>query len=330
MAHGSLGCRQPSAMSHYNVSPMTHQPRPSFKSPRFAQPATFMRLPHVEDLRGLDVAIVGVPFDGGTSYRPGARLAPREIRAQSSLIRPYSYFQKVAPFDRLNVADVGDVDAPPVSIEKCYEAVETRIGALAGAGARPIVIGGDHSISLPVLRALARVHGPLALVQLDAHVDTWDEYFGGKYFHGTPFRRAIEEGVVDGGRFVQVGIRGPMYGTDDFDFHREHGITVIDIDQVEDRGIAWTIDEIRRIVTGPAYMTFDIDGVVPAFAPGTGTPKVGGLTSHEAIRLVRGLRGLPLIGGDIVEVAPLFDGPGQITAVLAANVMFEFLCALVG
>ena len=270
-----------------------------------------------------------MPYDGGTSYRPGARLGPREVRHQSSLIRTYNSFQKVAPFDRLNVADAGDVDPPPVSIEKAYDAIDARIGQIADAGARPIVVGGDHSITLPVLRALARRHGRLGLVQFDAHIDTWDEYFGGKYFHGTMFRRAIEEDLVDGRRFVQVGIRGPMYGEDDFDFHREHGITVIDIDQVKDRGVAWTIDEIRRIVTGPAYMTFDIDGVDPAFAPGTGTPEVGGLTSHEAIRLVRGLRGLSLVGGDIVEVAPLFDGPGQITAVLAANVMFEFLCALV-
>jgi agmatinase len=308
---------------------MTHQPRPAFQSPRFAQPATFMRLPHVTSPAGLDVAIVGVPFDGGTSYRPGSRYGPREVRNQSSLIRSYNFFQKVAPFDRLNVADVGDIDAPPVSIEKCYAAVEAGIGAIAAAGARPIVIGGDHSISLPVLRALARRHGPLALVQVDAHIDTWDEYFGGKYFHGTPFRRAIEEGLIDGRRFVQVGIRGPMYGEDDFDFHRQHGITVIDIDQVKDRGVAWTIGEIRRILTGPAYMTFDIDGVDPAFAPGTGTPEVGGLTSHEALRLVRGLAGLSLVGGDIVEVSPLYDGPGQITAVLASNLMFEFLCAMV-
>ena len=154
------------------------------------------------------------------------------------------------------------------------------------------MIGGDHSISLPILRALAKRHGPLALVQFDAHIDTWDEYFGGKYFHGTPFRRAIEEGLVDGKRFIQVGIRGPMYGEDDFDFHREHGITMIDIDQVKARGIAWTIEQIQRVVTGPAYMTFDIDSVDPAFAPGTGTPEVGGLTSHEAQQLVRGLGGI--------------------------------------
>jgi len=307
---------------------MTNQPRASFKSPRFAQPATFMRLPHVEDPQGLDVAIIGVPYDGGTSYRPGARLGPREIRSQSSLIRSYSYFQKVAPFDRLNVADVGDVDAPPVSIEKCYEAVEARIAAILAAGARPIVIGGDHSISLPVLRALAKKHGPLALVQIDAHIDTWDEYFGEKYFHGTPFRRAIEEGIIDGRRFIQVGIRGPMYGEEDFEFHRRHGITMIDIDQVRDRGMPWVVGEIRRVATGSAYMTFDIDGIDPAFAPGTGTPEVGGLTSHEAQRLVRGLAGLSLVAGDIVEVSPLYDGPGQITSVLAANLMFEFLCAL--
>jgi agmatinase len=308
---------------------MGHQPRASFQSPRFSQPATFMRLPHVEDPRGLDVAIVGVPYDGGTSYRPGARLGPREIRSQSSLIRSYSYFQKVAPFDLLNVADVGDVDAPPVSIEQAYAAIEARIGAIADAGASPLVAGGDHSISLPVLRALAKRHGPLALVQFDAHIDTWDEYFGAKYFHGTPFRRAIEEGIVDGRRFIQVGIRGPMYGEEDFEFHREHGITMIDIDQVKARGgVAWTIDEIRRVLTGAAYMTFDIDAVDPAYAPGTGTPEVGGLTSHEAQQLVRGLAGLTLVGGDVVEVAPPFDGPGQITAVLAANLMFEFLCAV--
>jgi len=307
---------------------VTNQPRPSFTSPRFAQPATFMRLPYVDDPAGLDVALVGVPYDGGTSYRPGARLGPREIRNQSSLIRGYNYFQKVSPFDRLNVADVGDVDAPPVSIEKAYAAIEARIGAIADAGARPIVIGGDHSITLPVLRALAARRGRLGLVQVDAHLDTWDEYFGGKYFHGTPFRRAIEEGLIDGRRFVQVGIRGPMYGENDFDFHREHAITMIDIDQVKDRGLAAVIADIRRIVTGPAYLTFDIDGVDPAFAPGTGTPEVGGLTSHEALRLVRGLRGLAWVGGDIVEVAPVFDGPGQITAVLAANIAFEFLCAM--
>src|SRR4030088_3296171 len=169
---------------------MTHQPRASFESPRFAHPATFMRLPHVTDPAGLDVAVVGVPYDGGTSYRPRARPGPRDVREESSLIVKHSHFKKVAPFDRLNVADVGDIDAPPVSIDKCYEAVDAGIGVIADAGARPIVIGGDHSISLPILRALAKRHGPLGLVQIDAHIDTWDEYFGGKYFNRTPFSRA--------------------------------------------------------------------------------------------------------------------------------------------
>jgi len=228
----------------------------------------------------------------------------------------------------LKVADVGDVDGSPVGIEKCYEAVEARIGEIADAGARPIVVGGDHSVSLPVLRVLARRHGTLALVQVDAHIDTWDEYFGSRYFHGTPFRRAVEEGLVDGKRFAQIGIRGPMYGADDFDFHRRHGITAIDIDEIRGRGIEWTIERVREVVTGPAYLTFDIDAVDPAFAPGTGTPEVGGLTSHDAQRIVRGLAGLQFVGGDVVEVAPPFDGPGQITSLLAASLLFEFLCVL--
>jgi agmatinase len=304
------------------------EPRQSFKSPRFAQPATFMRLPYRTDLTGADVAILGVPFDGGTSYRSGARLGPREIRAQSSLIRPYSYFQKIAPFERLHVLDAGDVDAPPVSIEKCYATVETAVGAVLAAGVVPMIVGGDHSISLPVLRALAKRHGPVSLVQVDAHIDTWDDYFGGKYFHGTPFRRAVEERLIDPRRFVQVGIRGPMYGEDDFDFHREHGITMIDVETVHARGVEAIVESIRERVEGPVYVTFDIDGVDPAFAPGTGTPEIGGLTSHQAQRLVRGLAGLDVVGCDLVEVAPPFDGPGQITALLAANLLFELLCVI--
>jgi agmatinase len=286
-----------------------------------------MRLPHVTDLAGLDVAIVGVPYDGGASYRSGTRLGPREIRNQSSLIRTYHYFQKVAPFEVLNVADVGDVDVPPVGIEKAYEAIEREIGRLVDAGIVPIAVGGDHSISLPLLRASARRHGPLNLVQFDAHIDTWDDYFGGKYFHGSPFRRAIEEKLVEPGRFAQVGIRGPMYGEEDFEFHREHRITLIDIEQVKaSGGIDRTIDDMRRVLTGPTYITFDIDSVDPAFAPGTGTPEVGGLTSHDAQRLLRGLAGLDIVACDIVEVAPTFDGPGHITSLLAANLIFEMLC----
>jgi agmatinase len=303
--------------------------RDSSTSPRFAQPATFMRLPHQEDLSGVDVAILGVPFDSGTSYRSGARLGPREIRAQSSLIRPYSIFQKVSPFESLNIVDAGDVDAPPVGIEKAYEAIEAGVRRILDAGAIPMIAGGDHSISLPILRAVAAKHGPVSLIQFDAHIDTWGDYFGGRYFHGSPFRRAIEDGLLVEGGYVQVGIRGPMYGeAEDFTFQNAHRVTMIDIRQVKTEGIGPTVERIRRLVRGPVYVTFDIDSVDPAYAPGTGTPEVGGLSSYEAQELVRGLAGLQVVGCDVVEVAPVFDGPGQITALLAANIMFELLCVI--
>ena len=289
-----------------------------------------MRLPYDTELSGVDVAILGAPFDSGTSYRSGARLGPREIRSQSSLIRPYSYFQKVSPFETLRVVDAGDIDVPPAgSIEQAYEVIAGGVRRVLDAGAIPMVVGGDHSISLPCLRAVASKHGPLSLVQFDAHIDTWGDYFGGKYFHGSPFRRAIEEGLLRPGGYVQVGIRGPMYGEeDDFAFQNANAVTMIDIGQVKSAGIAATIHRIRQVLSGPVYVTFDIDAVDPAFAPGTGTPEVGGLTSYEAQELVRGLAGLPIAGCDIVEVAPPFDGPGQITASLAANLMFELLCVM--
>jgi agmatinase len=303
--------------------------RDSSTSPRFAQPATFMRLPYQTDLTGVDVAILGVPFDSGTSYRPGARLGPREIRAQSSLIRPYSFFQKVSPFETLTIVDAGDVDAPPVGIEQAHEAIEQGVRRILEAGAVPMIAGGDHSISLPILRAVAAKHGPISLIQFDAHIDTWGDYFGGRYYHGSPFRRALEDGLLVPGGYVQVGIRGPMYGeAEDFTFQNAHDVTMLDIREVKTIGIAATLERVRTLVRGPVYITFDIDAVDPAFAPGTGTPEVGGLTSYEAQELVRGLAGLDVVGCDVVEVAPPFDGPGQITALLAANIMFELLCVL--
>lgn len=308
---------------------MKSKPRNSSDSPRFAQPATFMRLPHHTELAGVDVAIIGAPFDSGTSYRSGARLGPREIRSQSSLIRPYSFFQKVSPFEQLCVVDAGDIDVPPVGIEKAYDAIESGVRRVLAAGAVPMIVGGDHSISLPCLRAVAARHGPLSLVQFDAHIDTWGDYFGGKYFHGSPFRRAIEEGLLRKGAYVQVGIRGPMYGEEaDFAFQRAHAVGTIDIGQVKRDGVHKTADRIRQLASGPLYVTFDIDSVDPAYAPGTGTPEVGGFTSYEAQELVRGLAGLDVVGCDIVEVAPQFDGPGQITSLLAANLMFELLCVI--
>jgi agmatinase len=290
-----------------------------------------MRLPHQPDAGGVDVAIVGVPFDSGTSYRSGARLGPREIRAQSSLIRPYSYFQKVSPFDELLVVDAGDIDVPPAgSIEQAYAAIEAGIQRIVESGATAMAAGGDHSISLPILRAVAARHGPVGLVQFDAHIDTWGDYFGGRYFHGSPFRRAIEEGLIIEGAYVQVGIRGPIYGeAEDFQFQNAHNVTMIDIGQVKEEGITRTVERVRALLRDhPVYVTFDIDSVDPAFAPGTGTPEVGGLTSYEAQALVRGLAGVHVVGCDVVEVAPQFDGPGQITALLAANLLFELLCVI--
>jgi agmatinase len=305
---------------------VTHPTPPdAFRSPRYAQPASFMRLPVIRDPAALDVALLGVPYDGGTSYRPGARYGPRAVREQSSLIRPWNPVLRVAPFERLRVADAGDVDVVPISIERTFEAIEAEVEPLVAGGVIPLAVGGDHSITLPILRRLAARHGPLGLVHFDAHPDTWDEYFGSKHFHGTTFRRAVEEGVVDGRRVIQIGIRGPLYAEDDFDFHREHGLEAIRVEAVKERGTAWVAERLQRLAGGPVYCSFDIDAVDPAYAPATGTPEVGGLTSWEALVLVRALRGIRLVGADLVEVSPLYDGPGQITSLLAANLVFELL-----
>jgi agmatinase len=303
-------------------------PRDPFVSPRFGQLATFMLLPVADGPDGLDVALLGVPYDGGVSYRSGARFGPRAVREQSSLIRPWNPVLKVHPFERLRVADCGDVDVVPISIERTHAAIEARIAAVVAAGARPLCVGGDHSITLPILRALARRHGPLGVVHFDAHPDTWDEYFGSKLFHGTPFRRAVEEGCIDTRRMIQVGIRGPLYGPEDFAFHEQHGIEVLRIEPIKEQGLAWAAGRLARLRGGPLYCSFDIDALDPAYAPATGTPEVGGLTSWEALTLVRSLAGTSLVGADVVEVSPPYDGPGQITALLAANLAFEILSVL--
>ena len=304
------------------------RPRDPFTSPRFGQIATFMLLPAVERPAGLDVGLLGIPFDGGVSYRTGARFGPRAVREQSSLIRPWHPVLKVHPFERLRVADCGDIDVSPGSIELTYAAIAKRIDAVTAAGAAPVCVGGDHSITLGILRSLARRHGPLGIVHFDAHPDTWDEYFGSKYFHGTPFRRAVEEGLIDPRRMIQVGIRGPLYGPEDFAFHDQHGIEVVRIEAVKEQGTAWVAERFARLRGGPVYCSFDIDAVDPAFAPATGTPEVGGLTSYEALTLVRALAGLDLVGADVVEISPPYDGPGQVTALLGANLLFEFVSLL--
>lgn len=300
-------------------------PRNPFQSPRFGQIATTMLLPAASSPANLDVAIIGIPYDGGTSYRTGARFGPRAIREQSSLIRTWHPVLKVHPFERLRIADCGDVDVVPISIERTFEAITKRIDAIIAAGATPLSMGGDHSVTLPILRSIARRHGPVGIVHFDAHPDTWDEYFGSKYFHGTPFRRAVEEGLIDPRRMIQVGIRGPLYGPEDFAFHDEHGIEVLRIEPIKEQGTAWTASRLERLRGAPVYVSFDIDSVDPAFAPATGTPEVGGLTSYEALALVRALQGLTIVGADVVEVSPPYDGPGQITSLLAANLLFEFV-----
>jgi len=304
------------------------RPRDPFVSPRFGQIATFMLLPAADAPDGLDVALIGIPYDGGVSYRPGARFGPRAVREQSSLIRSWHPVLKVHPFERLRVADCGDIDVVPTSIEQTYAAITARVDAVTAAGATPVCVGGDHSITLGVLRSLAKRFGPLGLVHFDAHPDTWDQYFGSRYFHGTPFRRAVEERLIDPRRMIQVGIRGPLYGPEDFAFHDEHGIEVIRIEAIKEQGTPFVTDRFARLRGAPVYCSFDIDAVDPAFAPGTGTPEVGGLTSYEALALVRGLVGLELVGADVVEVSPPYDGPGQVTALLAANLLFELVSLL--
>ena len=302
----------------------TPQPRDASTSPRFAQAPSFMRLPLVEDARDLDVALLGVPFDGGVSYRPGPRFGPQEIRQHSRLIRPYNPVLGVQPFDVLRVADVGDVDVNPLDVVDTHTRMERVLDRIIAGGTIPICIGGDHSISLAGLRAVARRHGPLGMVHVDSHQDMWDVYYGNRYFHGAPFRRAVEEGLLDTRRILQIGIRGPVYGPEDFDFARQHGVRVIRGEDIARQGIEGVKAQIGAVQGGPVYLSFDIDGIDPAYAPGTGTPEVGGLSSREALEVVRALTSLDLVAADLVEVSPPYDH-ANLTTMLAANILFEIV-----
>jgi agmatinase len=303
------------------------EPPDAFQSPRFAQLSTFLRLPHTRDPSGLDVAILGVPFDGGVSFRPGARFGPKEVRNHSLLIRPYHPVLRTSPFARLRVADCGDVDTNPLDIIDTYGRIEAAVGTILAAGAIPACVGGDHSISLPILRAVARRHGAVALVHIDSHQDMWEQYFGNRYFHGTPFRRALEEALYLPRATVQFGIRGPVYAETDFDFGETHGVTVIRAEEIHRQGVEAALAHLDRVRGHKTYVSFDIDAVDPAFAPGTGTPEVGGLSSAQVLALLRGLAGLEIVGFDIVEVSPPYDQSG-ITSMLAANVLFELLSVI--
>jgi agmatinase len=295
----------------------------------FAGITTFMRCPATRELAGVDVAVIGLPFDSGTSYRSGARFGPRKIRECSLLLWGYNNPLGVRPLDVLRVVDYGDADVIPPSILDTMANVEAEVGAALEAGVTVLALGGDHSLSLPLLRAHARRHGRMGVVHFDSHPDTWQTEFGGRlYSHGTPFRRALEEQLIDPARYIQVGLRGPTSGDRDWQDARDMGVRVITMDEAAAIGVPAVVQAIRAVAgQGPTYVSLDIDSADPAFAPGTGTPEVGGFTSHQLLQLVRGLRGLPLVGFDLVEVSPPYDH-GDITAILAANLAFEFLSLL--
>ena len=307
-----------------------NQPLGGNEMPRFGGLASMMRLPVATTPEGLDAAFVGVPLDIGASHRGGARFGPRAIRAESALIRPYNMATGAAPFDALQVADLGDVPINTYSLAKSLPIISAFYERVLAAGCRPLTLGGDHTIALPILRAVAARHGPVALVHVDAHADVNDEMFGERIAHGTPFRRAVEEGLLRCDRVWQIGLRGSGYAADDFDWPRRQGFTVVQAHEVWYRSLAPLMDELRaKVGEAPCYLSFDIDGIDPAFAGGTGTPEVGGLTVPQALEIVRGCRGLNLVGADLVEVAPPYDPSGN-TALLGANLLYEMLCVLPG
>jgi guanidinobutyrase len=308
-----------------------NQPLSGNEMPRFGGNASMFRLPLDSAAAGLDVAIVGVPLDIGTSNRTGARYGPRQIRAESVLVRPYGMATGAAPFESFQVADTGDVALNPYSLEKSIGLIEAHYDALLAHDVIPLSLGGDHTIALPILRAVSRKHGPVGLVHVDAHADMNDTMLGERVTHGTIFRRAIEEGLVDPRRMVQIGLRATGYAADDFDWARRQGVRVVPAEDCWYRSLAPLMDEVRASLgsSGPVYLTFDIDGLDPSVAPGTGTPEPGGLTGSQGLEIIRGCFGLNLVGCDLVEVSPPYDTTGN-TALLAANLAFEMLCALPG
>lgn len=310
--------------------PESYKPVPGDVLPRFAGIATFMRLPYVapRDADEVDVGLIGVPWDGGTTNRAGARHGPRQIRDLSTMARNVHHATGIKPFELCNCADLGDTPVNPIDIEDTLARVEDFYQEVHAQGILPLTAGGDHLITLPIMRAICR-DGPVGMVHFDAHTDTMDRYFGdSKYTHGTPFRRAIEEGLLDPKRTVQIGIRGALYSSRDKDWGLEQGIRVIEIEEYHDLGVEAVIAEARRVVgDGRTYLSFDVDALDPVYAPGTGTPEIGGITTFDALRMIRGMRGLELIGGDVVEVSPPFDPSGN-TALVAVTTMFEILCLL--
>jgi len=300
--------------------------------PRYSGLPTFMRAPYAgdpgpgADWAGIDIGLIGIPFDGGVTNRPGARHGPREIRNQSSLMRKVNQASGISPYALANVADLGDAWVEkPFALEGALEEIAGFYRRVHAAGIVPVSAGGDHSVTLPVFRGIA-AHGPIGMVHFDAHCDTGDDYLGSKFHHGAPFRRAVEEGLLDPKRTIQIGIRGPLNDPDLWKFSHDSGMRVVYIEEFYELGVKRTIEEARRVVgDGPVYVSFDVDGLDPVYAPGTGTPEVGGLTTLEAQMMIRGLQGLDIVGADVVEVAPPFDPSGN-TALVGASIMFELLC----
>ena len=307
-----------------------NQPLGGNEMPRFGGPVTMMRLPASESASGLDAAFIGIPFDIGTSNRPGARLGPRQIRDESRMLRPFNVATGAAPFDHLQVADLGDVPINTFNLLKSLDIIESFYDEVLGHGCKPLTLGGDHTIVLPILRALKKRFGPVGLVHVDAHADSNDHMFGEKFAHGTPFRRAVEEGLLDGDRVVQIGLRGTGYSAEEFDWSRQQGFRVVPVEECWHRSLTPLMAEVReKVGGGPVYISFDIDGLDPAYAPGTGTAEIAGLTAPQGVEIIRGCQGLDVVGGDLVEVSPPYDTTGN-TALLGANLLFEMLCVLPG
>lgn len=312
------------------VNKVLNQPLGGNEMPRFGGIASMMRLPVAASPEGLDAAFIGIPLDIGTSHRPGARFGPRQIRAESALIRPYNMATGAAPFDALQVADLGDVPINTYSLDKSLGLITAFYDRVLAAGCRPLTMGGDHTIALPILRAMAARHGPVALVHVDAHADVNDDMFGERIAHGTPFRRAVEEGLLRTDRVWQIGLRGSGYAADDFDWPRRQGFRLVLAHEVWWQSLAPLMAEVRAAIgDAPCYLSFDIDGIDPAYAGGTGTPEIGGLTVPQALEIIRGCHGLNLVGADLVEVSPPYDTSGN-TALLGANLLYEMLCVLPG
>ena len=310
------------------MSPTPIGPSDASVSPRYAGIATFARLPRLEDVDHADIVVVGVPFDSGVSYRPGARFGPAHVREASRLLRPYNPVQDVEPFSTQQIADAGDIAANPFSIEEAVGQIEEAATHLGAGDTRLLTIGGDHTIALPLLRAVTKKTGPVAVLHFDAHLDTWDTYFGAPVTHGTPFRRASEEGLIDLEASLHIGIRGPLYSQQDLTDDARLGFAVIAAHEFETAGLATVIERmLARLGDRPVYVSVDIDVLDPAHAPGTGTPEAGGLTSRELLTIIRALRGVRIVGADVVEVAPAYDH-AQITAVAASHVAYEILSAM--